>query len=178
MNWDAVGAMAELVGASGVILSLVYVATQVRQGARATRLDTAVRVMETTVTLTLPLTESREFSHRVMAALQGEALETPGDRMHVHAWFFATLKTVENAHYLFERGVLEEEVWSNWEDWWSYWLRLPGFTQYWDDRRFVFRKSFRAVVDGWLVTDGPMPSIAQSGQGDAAAQQGIATDAG
>lgn len=164
MNWDAIAAIAELLGAAGVILSLVYVATQVRQGAMATRLDTAVRVMETTVDITGPLTGSREFSHLVWAALQGEGLETPGDRVHVHAWFFATLKTIENGHYLFERGALEEEVWRNWEDWWSYWLRLPGFTQYWHDRRFVFRESFRKEVDSWLVGEGPMPDIAQSGK--------------
>jgi hypothetical protein len=31
MNWDAIGAMAELVGAAGVIFSLVYLARQIRQ---------------------------------------------------------------------------------------------------------------------------------------------------
>jgi hypothetical protein len=31
MNWDAIGAIAELLGAIGVIASLVYLATQVRQ---------------------------------------------------------------------------------------------------------------------------------------------------
>ena len=30
MNWDAVGAIAELLGAVGVIASLVYLATQIR----------------------------------------------------------------------------------------------------------------------------------------------------
>jgi len=31
MNWDAIGATAELLGAVGVIASLVYLATQIRQ---------------------------------------------------------------------------------------------------------------------------------------------------
>jgi hypothetical protein len=31
VNWDAIGAMAELVGAAGVIFSLVYLARQIRQ---------------------------------------------------------------------------------------------------------------------------------------------------
>ena len=31
MNWDAIGAIAELLGAVGVIASLVYLATQIRQ---------------------------------------------------------------------------------------------------------------------------------------------------
>ena len=30
MNWDAIGAIAELLGAIGVIASLVYLATQIR----------------------------------------------------------------------------------------------------------------------------------------------------
>ncbi len=33
MNWDAIGAIAELLGAVGVIASLVYLATQIRQNA-------------------------------------------------------------------------------------------------------------------------------------------------
>jgi len=32
MNWDAIGAIAELLGAIGVIASLVYLATQIRHG--------------------------------------------------------------------------------------------------------------------------------------------------
>ena len=38
MNWDALGAIAELLGAAGVIASLLYLAVQVRQNTRQTRL--------------------------------------------------------------------------------------------------------------------------------------------
>jgi hypothetical protein len=31
MNWDAIGAVAEVLGATGVIASLIYLATQIRQ---------------------------------------------------------------------------------------------------------------------------------------------------
>ncbi len=37
MNWDAIGAIAELLGAIGVIASLVYLATQIRQNTRSVR---------------------------------------------------------------------------------------------------------------------------------------------
>ena len=37
MNWDAIGAIAELLGAVGVIASLVYLASQMGQNARAAR---------------------------------------------------------------------------------------------------------------------------------------------
>ena len=34
MNWNAIGAVAELVGASGVIASLLYLAVQIRQSTK------------------------------------------------------------------------------------------------------------------------------------------------
>ncbi|MBV1930234.1 MAG: hypothetical protein KUG71_00845 [Porticoccaceae bacterium] len=34
MNWDAIGAISEAVGALGVIITLIYLATQIRQNSR------------------------------------------------------------------------------------------------------------------------------------------------
>ena len=41
MNWDVVGAIGEVVGAFGVILSLLYLAAQIRSNTRATRRQNA-----------------------------------------------------------------------------------------------------------------------------------------
>ena len=35
MNWDAIGALGELAGATAVVLSLVYVAVQIRDNTRS-----------------------------------------------------------------------------------------------------------------------------------------------
>ena len=48
MNWDAIGAIAELVGASGVIGSLLYLAGQVRMSSRASAVESK---MESTALL-------------------------------------------------------------------------------------------------------------------------------
>jgi hypothetical protein len=37
LNWEAIGALAELVGAIGVIASLAYLASQIRQNTHAMR---------------------------------------------------------------------------------------------------------------------------------------------
>ena len=44
MNWEATGAIGEVVGAVGVIITLVYVAIQVRHGKRST--DANTRALE------------------------------------------------------------------------------------------------------------------------------------
>jgi len=45
MNWDAVGAMGEVVGAAAVVLTLGYLALQMRQSARAQNVETYERMM-------------------------------------------------------------------------------------------------------------------------------------
>ena len=40
MNWEAAGAIGEIVGAAGVVASLVYLAVQIRQGSAQTELNT------------------------------------------------------------------------------------------------------------------------------------------
>ncbi len=39
MSWDAIGAIAELAGALGVIASLIYLATQIRHSTRASAVE-------------------------------------------------------------------------------------------------------------------------------------------
>ena len=46
MNWDAIGAIAELLGAIGVIASLVYLAGQIRQSREQMRAATYQQLHE------------------------------------------------------------------------------------------------------------------------------------
>ena len=45
MNWEAVGAISELVGAIAVLLSLLYLASQIRQGTATTRVQTVQHLL-------------------------------------------------------------------------------------------------------------------------------------
>jgi len=36
MNWEAISAIGEIVGATGLVVTLIYLAVQVRQGTKAT----------------------------------------------------------------------------------------------------------------------------------------------
>ena len=43
MNWDAIGAVAELIGASAVFISLIYLATQIKNSKRADQITAATQ---------------------------------------------------------------------------------------------------------------------------------------
>ena len=62
ISWDAVLAIAQIVGDAGVFLSLVYVALQIRSDARARRADTMYRQSHAFMTSLHSLAFDSEFS--------------------------------------------------------------------------------------------------------------------
>ena len=46
LNWEAIGAIGELTGASAVVISLIYLATQIRQNTKASRAQSYLAVIE------------------------------------------------------------------------------------------------------------------------------------
>jgi len=62
MNWDAISAIAEVLGAVAVVASLVYVGRQVAQNTAMMRVAAASETLERDHGLVLPMIESEELS--------------------------------------------------------------------------------------------------------------------
>jgi len=140
MNWDAIGAVGEMAGAIGVIVTLVYLSLQIRSSAKAT---------ESAVLTTL----STEIEHVVVAlatdAFLAEAYEvatgggelTSQQRLRLTYWFNGFLR-VSESHFL-QRHLgatsidLETPVGNL--------LRLMGRTD-------VFRDAMKVGVNGRLAS--------------------------
>ena len=131
MNWDAIGAVAELAGAVGVIASLLYVATQ-------------VRVSNTTSLVHAKLETTRFMTDYADVMLQNPALNDVmirGQRdfaslspdevwtfMHLATkafWFFSA------GHFQFRQGTLSESEWHELRSVLRFWLRAPGAREWW-----------------------------------------------
>ncbi len=118
MNWDAIGAIAELLGAVGVIASLVYLATQIRQSrtqmgqnTTALRASSQQAVSENLNELLVRATSDPENLRVVslgmtdITSLEGE------DLMRFLIWAGGLLGGYENAHYQYRVGLLDEDRW-------------------------------------------------------------------
>ena len=57
MNWEAIGAVGEILGAAGVIITLIYLASQIRQNTRATRSQSVQSLAESGATMNAMIIE-------------------------------------------------------------------------------------------------------------------------
>jgi hypothetical protein len=110
MNWEAVGAVAEIVGTLTVIVTIFYLAIQVRHAAavaKAAAQQSAAQMSIETVVATL---DSQILSRASMKATMGEELN-PEERSNYLRWVLVRMRVAENSHYQFQQGLLPPEAW-------------------------------------------------------------------
>lgn len=152
MNWDAIGAVAELVGALGVIASLLYLAGQVRAGTRASAVDAKLQstgYLARFVELLIVHPELTELQLRGRA--DSDALSKADyiqfSNMALNAfWYFSA------GYFQFRAGTLSEDDFFETRAVLRYWLRGRGCRDWWEKvGRGMMSPAFRKFVEAEIL---------------------------
>jgi hypothetical protein len=108
MNWEAVGAVSELVGAVAVLISLLYLASQIRLSAAATRVQTVQHLLTSDTAsadsmIAGPLPE-------VLAKLASGQRLTPGELSAYTLYMRGRVTEAWQVFYQRQNGMIEEQV--------------------------------------------------------------------
>lgn len=138
MSWEAIGAIGEVVGAAGVIASLIYLAVQIRQNTRSVEAATYQSVAESLA----------DASYRLMGAPT-----EPLDRVKI---FVGTMRRYENLHFQVRRGNLLPSDVAGFVNSLGAYLHVAesdGFQPYemWPNTRSIFHPAFVAFVEGEVL---------------------------
>ena len=140
MNWDAIGAMAELLGAVGVVASFVYLATQIRQNSRSVEAATYHSTTRARNELNLAVATSPELSALLLRAGDESATLTAEERWRFEAYMWGAINLFEDSFVQHTKGLLTLDHWraTRWaiegmlsRPGASQWVKhnLPGFTE-------------------------------------------------
>ena len=102
INWDAVGAIGEVVGAFGVIATLIYLAMQIRQNTQVTRAATAQQMTNNWVQVNL------EMSRNTAVTLDVDPSLPPQELQLVLSFWRAMFHQWSSCHYQHSHGSLDE----------------------------------------------------------------------
>lgn len=142
MNWDAISAIAELLGALGVILSLLYLATQMRQGNKLAKRNA-------TQTLLAARGEFNRFiaTDPVLTELFWTGLESPGNLSDAEWRRFSEVSTTLLRHfeaiYLDQvANLLPTGIWQSQECSMMRWMAKPGLQKSLEELELDFDQGF------------------------------------
>lgn len=148
MNWEAIGAIAELVGALGVIASLLYLAGQVRASTRAAAVTAKLDSTDLLNKFIDVLISDPQLNDIYLRGIRDLDLLSKEEyfrfsNMSLKAfWFFSA------AHFQYRTGTITDDEYYESRAVLLYWLRGAGCRSWWEKLgRASVSPSFREYVD-------------------------------
>ena len=138
MSWDAVGAIAELIGALGVIASLIYLAKQINansdniaQNTRALISDRDVSSNEAVMEILGSLAKQPELAALVMkGGLDAEPLSDL-ERFRYAAYLASSFESHQTFFVQHVKGSVSNELWNYYSGVMDRQVRMPGVAKWW-----------------------------------------------
>ena len=155
MNWEAMGAIGELLGAAAVVATLLYVARQLREQGRA--LTTTVRDSA--------FQQIQEWNYQIMADpklghlfQRGAATEnwdgfSPEEQSRLMHAFFSLFKVFENIYVHTVEGSASPEIWERNRQIFLAYASQPGCRRYWGHRRGSLDERFVEMLENMGTPD-------------------------
>ena len=167
MNWEAVGAIGEVVSAIGVIFTLVYLAIQIRQNSAVVRSATRQAISTNQAEIGFRLAENPEL---LALALQLTSIpdSVPEDQVRAQFFLRGLMRTYENQYHQYQDGTFDESVWYGYLNSMSQTFAGPVTREFWAGYRVLYSADFAAFIDSRFF---------DSGESTPAVQQAVATDA-
>jgi hypothetical protein len=155
MNWDAFGAIGEVVGATAVVVSLIYVSIQLRSGTRALQTTTRDSVFKSLQEWNLVVMADPRLGWIFQSGtrdFEGLGEEDRARYLHVMYSFFKVFEGIY-LHHL--DGVVSPEIWEPNLMMLTVYATQPGGRRYWEARKAAYDPRFNAVMEG--LKPGPLP---------------------
>jgi hypothetical protein len=147
MNWDAIAAFAELTAAVGVIVSLLYLAFQLKQSSKSARAAASSELMMSAATFT-----SNMYMYPDTGSLFLRGLSDP-DELDEAEWTRVSfmlehlLRGQEVMQLQYLDGLVSREYWETAEANINRFCASPGFKKYWEMQSMTYTISFQELID-------------------------------
>jgi hypothetical protein len=148
MNWDAIGAMAELLGAIGVILTLFYLATQIRQNTSSVRTAAGMDMSKQAAAWIARMTVQPELGRIYNLASQDPELLTSDEKIRYATYVAEIFFLYEGQYEMYQQHQIEEHIWMQKRDLLLGYLKNPIIEAWWLSRGDAFSKPFSRYLEG------------------------------
>lgn len=146
MNWEAITALSQLVGSIAVVVSVLYLAIQLRSSTRVARVAAQDAAASALRDFTKPLMENAELGRLWRAGLENLDGLSPDDQARFFHAAHQFLKALETIHFHYAYGLLDAQLWSGWRELLRHYVVSPGIAYYLERRSDVFSQRFQKFL--------------------------------
>ena len=153
MNWDAISAIAEAIGAIGVIASLFYLGTQIRQNTPSVRASSYHAIVTNLSNLVADIGRDAPVVDLFVRGQSGLQALSPTERREFAALLLSLFRNYENIFYQFSQNTIDEVVWAGWKHRITRYFWQPGVQAWWPTWRDDCHPDFKEFVESSTPPD-------------------------
>lgn len=145
--------IAEFLSAAGVIISLVYLARQIKENSESTRASRRDNVLQQQFEWTCSIATSATGSHVCIKGCNDYSSLTDEERAQFIFVMFSMTKMCENIFLHYHDGLIEEEVWKRNRAMLMSYINQPGGKLYIQSRLQAYDPRFQAVLNNEDISE-------------------------
>lgn len=153
MDLDSLAKIGEFVGGIFVVISLIYLAYQLRQNTQSLRAENYARLLDRMSTLQSRLAVDEELHHLFMVGAEDPARLSPAERLRFSWALYELFGTGEFMYHQSLDKTLPPLVWARWEATIGWWLSHPGMRAGWAAKPAPLAADFEAFGDELIRHD-------------------------
>lgn len=146
MNWGAIAAVAELLGAVGVIASLVYLAGQVRSSGNQARQAAVQSVVNKMNVVWADLSTEGTADIWVRGSKGFSNLESETEGVRFSAFMLSVFSPWQELHHYRLQGLVDDWTWESVSATCCGIMGSPGFAEWWERRGSWFSAQFQQHI--------------------------------
>ena len=164
MDLQTLANLGEFISGIAVVISLVYLAFQVRQNTRSLRTENYARALDRVAALQARVSADPQLTAIFDRGVLDPSVLAPGQRIQFSWAFYEMFGSFEFMFHQFQAGALPDEVWERWGVTLAWWISLPGVEAWWRAKPTPFSASFSAYVEECLRSGPPETGAARRWQ--------------
>jgi hypothetical protein len=142
MNWEALGAIGEGVGAVAVVVTIGYLAVQIRQNTHAVRSAAHQETTRDVSGFVSRVAENADVARILRVGLQDWDKLDDDERMRFSMLLFNVFFNFQHLYSLHREGTLDPEYWASQWQVMLWYMRQPGVGRWWSVAKSRLRAGF------------------------------------
>jgi hypothetical protein len=151
---ETLGNLGDFLGGAGVLVSLIYLAIQIRHNTTAGKADSYQAVVSAVSDWSREVGADADLCRVILKGQASSASLEPVERMQFSLTMASFFRHMENVHAKFESGSVDERVWDGWAARTRAFLVAPGTADWWRSTETAYSSSFRKWADEPFDSEG------------------------
>jgi hypothetical protein len=147
LNLESLANLGEFLGGIAVLVSLIYLAFQIRANTSSLRTEMTARTIEKMSDMQRSMSMNGELNYIVIKSLLDPRAVDLQERTRFTWWLTELFTSFEYLFIQYKDGLVKEEMWKRWYDNYRWWLSFPGIADWWASKPTPFTPEFTTLVD-------------------------------